>query len=62
MSNLDGKLVRIVDDLLITTDINSKPKTIVKSGTEFIWDDSTTDQNIDGVLIWIDPDEVELVI
>jgi hypothetical protein len=61
MDNLDGKLVRVVDDLLITTDTNSKPEMIVESGTEFVWDDSTTDQNIGGILVFVDPDEVELV-
>lgn len=27
----------------------------------FIWDDSTTDQNVDGELVFIEEDEVELV-
>ena len=59
-TNLDGKLVRIVYDISVDYDENCN-EIIVKAGTEFIWDDSTTDQNIDGALVFVEPDEVEIV-
>ena len=57
---LDGKLVRTISDIL-TTDENEDSDVIVIAGTEFIWDNYSIDQNIDGVLILIEEDEVELV-
>ena len=55
MSNLDGKLVRVVSNIFCDD------KIIVNSGQTFIWDDSTTDQNVDGELVFIEEDEIELV-
>lgn len=57
---LDGKLVRTIYDIHGFSD-DVTPKTIVEAGTEFVWDESTNDQNIDGLLVYIDPDEVELI-
>lgn len=55
---LDGKLVRTIFD--ISTSDGNVEEIIIDAGTTFIWDDSTIDQNIDGVLVFVDPDEVEL--
>lgn len=54
-TTLDGKLVRVIDD------IYGDGELIAEAGTVFRWDDSSTDQNIDGVLVWIGEDEVEVV-
>ena len=37
------------------------PKTIVEAGTEFVWDDSAIEQNIDGKSVIVEEDNVELV-
>jgi hypothetical protein len=58
---LDGKLVRITCDISTSDGENFDRDIIVEAGTEFIWDESTIDQNIDGVLVFVDRDEVELV-
>lgn len=54
-TTLDGKLVRVTDD------IYSDGELIAEAGTVFRWDDSSADQNIDGVLVWIGEDEIEEV-
>ena len=56
---LNGKLVRTIDDIF--TCEGNVAEIIVDAGTEFIWDGSTTDQNVDGILVFVDEDEVELV-
>ncbi len=55
-TTLDGKLVRVINDIH-----SCDGELIAESGTTFVWDDSSTDQNIDGVLVWIGEDEVEEV-
>ena len=57
--NLDGQQVRVIYD--ITTCNDDGEEIVIPSGTEFIWDDLTTDQVIDGELFLIEPDEVEAV-
>jgi hypothetical protein len=56
---LDGKLVRTISD--ISTCEGNVEEIIIDAGTEFVWDDSTIDQNVDGILVFVDRDEVELV-
>jgi hypothetical protein len=60
MTNLDGKLVRVNCDIHCFSEDDS-PKVLVEASTEFIWDDSSIDQNIDGILVFVDNSEVELV-
>ena len=57
---LEGELVRTLFDIYRFSD-KVLPTIIVESGTEFVWDDSTIDQNVDGLLVFVDKDEVELV-
>lgn len=57
---LDGKLVRTIHDIHRFSD-DSTPKTIVEAGTEFVWDDSAIEQNIDGKLVMVEEANVELV-
>ena len=56
--SLDGKLVRVIEDIY---SCYGDGELIAESGTVFQWNDSTTDQNIDGSLVWISEDEVEIV-
>ena len=53
---LDGKLVYAIADI-----IDWDGDVIVEAGTEFVWNDSTTDQTVDGQLVLIDEHEVALV-
>ena len=53
---LDGKLVYAIADL-----IDWEGNVIAESGTEFVWNDSTTDQTVDGQLVFVAEWEVELV-
>tara|TARA_R110002126_G_scaffold282270_1_gene430552 strand:+ start:768 stop:956 length:189 start_codon:yes stop_codon:yes gene_type:complete len=59
MTDLDGKLVRLNCDILYPSD--DTEEILIDGGTEFIWDDSSIDQNIDGILVFVDNTEVELV-
>jgi hypothetical protein len=59
-TTLDGKLVRVIDDIYSCYG-ESEGELIAEAGTVFRWDDSSADQNIDGVLVWIGEDEVEEV-
>ena len=53
---LDGKLVYAIADI-----VDWEGDVIVEAGTEFVWNDFTTDQNVDGKLVLVDEHEVELV-
>jgi len=52
----NGKNVRVIRDIV------SKDGEVFEVGTTFVWYDSAEYQNIDGQLVWIADNEVELVV
>jgi len=60
MENLHGKLVCTTCDILVMLDRNNTEEWI-EEGTEFIWNDVNIDQNINGMDVFVDNSEVELV-